>query len=168
MITKAKAIEAAVGGEAKKIETMTHEQTVEGIKQGAATAAAGIEQTQAQVKEGLTRAVKTAEQVTAFSQGNLEAMMKSSQILATGFTEMSKLMAASARATLDETMNTVRALSSVKSVKEAIELQTSFARVSMEKAMSEGGKLTEHSLKVAEQAMAPLTARVNVAVESFS
>lgn len=50
MITKAKAIEAAAG-EAKKIESMSHEQTVEGIKQGAATAAASIEQTQAQVKE---------------------------------------------------------------------------------------------------------------------
>ncbi len=167
MITKAKAIEAAAG-EAKKIESMSHEQTVEGIKQGAATAAASIEQTQAQVKEGLARAMKTAEKVTTFSQGNLEAMMKSSQILATGFTELSKLMAASARASLDETMNTVRALTTVKSVKEAVELQTSFARASMEKAMSESGKITEHSLKLAEQAMAPISARVNVAVESFS
>ena len=166
MITKAKAIEAA--GEAKKIEAVSHEQTVEGIKQGAATAAAGFEQAQVQVKEGMARAMKTAEQMTAFSQGNLEAMMKSSQILATGFTELSKLMAASARASLDETMNTVRALATVKSVKEAVELQTSFARSSVEKAMSEGGKLTEQSLKLAEQAMAPISARVNVAVETFS
>ena len=167
MITKAKAIEAATG-DLKKVEAVSHEQTVEGIKQGAATAAAGIEHTQAQVKEGMARAMKTAEQMSAFSQGNMEAMMKSSQILATGFTEMSKLMAASARASLDETVNTFRALTSVKSVKEAVELQTSFARTSMEKAMSEGGKLTEHSLKLAEQAMAPLSARVNAAVESFS
>ena len=167
MITKTKAIEAAIG-EDKKIEATSHEQTVEGIKQGAATAAAGIEQTQAQVKEGMARAMKTAEQMSTFGQGNMEAVMKSSQLLATGFTELSKMMVASARANLDEAMNTVRALGSVKSVKEAVELQTSFARTSIEKAMSESGKLTEHSLKLAEQAMAPITARVNAAVESFS
>jgi len=56
----------------------------------------------------------------------------------------------------------------VKSVKEALELQTSFAKASIEKAMSEGSKLTETSLKLAEQAYAPLTARVNAAVETFT
>jgi hypothetical protein len=38
----------------------------------------------------------------------------------------------------------------------------------MEKAVSESGKITEHSLKLAEQALAPLSARVNAAVETFS
>ena len=34
--------------------------------------------------------------------------------------------------------------------------------------MSETGRLTDASIKLAEQAMAPLTARVNVAVEKFT
>jgi phasin family protein len=167
MITKTKAIEATVG-EVKKIEATAHEKTVEGIKNAATTAAAGFEQAQVQVKEGMQKAMKTAEQMTAFSQGNVEALMKSSQIFTAGLTEMSKLMAATARANLDETMAAFKALATVKSVKEAVELQTSFARTSMEKAMSESGKITEHSLKLAEQTFAPLTARVNAAVETFS
>ncbi len=65
-------------------------------------------------------------------------------------------------------MSAFKAMTSVKSVKEALELQTSFARASMEKAVSESGKLTEHSLKLAEQAFAPISARVNAAVETFS
>ena len=59
-------------------------------------------------------------------------------------------------------------MTSVKSVKEAFELQTSFAKASMEKAMAESGKMTEQSMKLAEQAFAPISARVNAAVETFS
>lgn len=167
MITKSKAFEAAAG-DFKKIEAVSTEHVAESIKQGTAAATAGIEQAQVHVKEGMQRAMKTAEQMSAFSQGNVEALMKSSQIWATGLQDISKLFAASAKASLDETMSTFKAMSSVKSVKEAFELQSSFARTSMEKAMSESGKLTEHSLKLAEQAFAPISARVNVAVETFS
>ncbi len=167
MITKSKAIETATG-DLKAAETFAHEKTVEGIKQGAATAAAGMEQAQVQVKEGMQRVMKTAEQMTTFSQGNMEALMKSHQILATGFTDLSRMFAASARANLDETMSTFKAMTSVKSVKEAFELQSSFAKASMEKAMAESGKLTEQSMKLAEQAFAPISARVNAAVETFS
>ena len=167
MITKAKALETAMG-DLKKTEAVTFDKAVDGIKQGAETAAAGMEHAQVQMKEGLHKAMKTAEQVTQFSQGNVEAVMKSSQILATGLTDMSKLVAESARANMDETMSVFKAMTSVKSLKEAFELQTSFARARMEKAMSESGKLTEHSLKLAEQAFAPISARVNAAVETFS
>jgi phasin family protein len=120
------------------------------------------------MKEGVTRAMKTAEQVAHFSQGNVEAFVKSSQIMATGLQDLSKLMAANAKASMDETMSVFKAFTSVKSLKEAFDLQTSFARTSMEKAVSESGKITEHSLKLAEQALAPLSARVNAAVETFS
>ena len=167
MITKAKAIETATG-DLKAAETITHEKTVEGIKQGAATAAAGIEQAQVQVKEGMQRVMKTAEQMTAFSQGNMEALMKANQILSNGLTDISKMFAASAKASLDETMSNLKALTSVKSVKEAFELQSSFAKASMEKALAESGKMTEQSMKLAEQAFAPISARVNAAVETFS
>jgi phasin family protein len=163
MITKTKAIEAASAkAEAVKAET------IESVKQGTETAAAAFEHAQVNVKEGVQRAMKTAEQMAQFSQGNVEAVMKSSQILATGLTDMSKLVAASAKASMEESMATFKALTSVKSFKEAIDLQTSFARTSMEKAMTESGKLTEHSLKLAEQAFAPISARVNAAVETFS
>ena len=167
MITKTKALEAAAA-DAKKIEATAVDKTVEGLKETTAAAAAGFEHAQVQMKEGVTRAMKTAEQVAHFSQGNVEAFVKSSQILATGFQDISKLLAANAKASMDETMSAFKALTGVKSLKEAFDLQTSFARTSMEKAMSESGKITEHSLKVAEQAFAPISARVNAAVETFS
>jgi phasin family protein len=163
MITKTKAIEAAVS-DTKKAETIA----TDSVKDVAAVATAGFEQAQVQMKEGVQRAMKTAEQFAQFSQGNVEAFVKSSQIWTTGLQDLSKLFAATAKANYDESVATFKALTTVKSLKEAFELQTSYARTSLEKAVTESGKMTEHSLKLAEQAMAPISARVNAAVETFS
>jgi len=117
------------------------------------------------IKQGVNRVMKTAEQLAQFHQGNMEAIVKSSQIWASGLQDLSKHVASNAQATMEETISTFRAMTGVKSLKEAFELQSSFAKASMEKAMAESTKLTETGLKLAEQAYAPITARVNAAVE---
>jgi phasin family protein len=131
-------------------------------------AVAGFEKTQVKIKEGVEKAMKTAEEIMSFNQGNIDALMKSSQIWAAGIQDLSKQWAATAQTAMGETMTTFKALSSVKSLKEAIDLQTNLARSSMEKAMAESGKFTDASVKLAEQTMAPIAARVTLAVESFT
>ncbi len=111
--------------------------------------------------------MKTAEQFVSFSQANFEAMVKSSQIFASGLQDLTKQMAATAQATMDETMSTFRALTTVKSVKEAMELHTSLAKSTIEKAVAQTGHVTETSFKLAEQAMEPIASCVSVAVDSF-
>jgi phasin family protein len=64
-------------------------------------------------------------------------------------------------------MSTWKALAGVKSLKEAIDLQSNLARASMESAVAHSGKFTDASLKLAEQTLAPITARVTLAVEKF-
>jgi phasin family protein len=142
--------------------------TVSGLKDGVAKATAGFEATQATVKEGIEKAMKTAEELVAFNQGNVEAFVKSGQIWSAGVQDLSKHMAATAKASLDESIATFKALSSVKSLRDAFDLQTSFARSALEKTLSESGKLTDASLKLTEQTLAPITARVSVAVEKFA
>jgi phasin family protein len=138
------------------------------MREGVAKATAGFEASQAQVKEGVEKAMKTAEEFVAFGQGNLEAIMKAGQIWATGMQDLSKHVAAAAQASLDEGMSAFKALSGVKSLKDAFELQSSYARAALEKSLAESGKLTDASIKLTEQALAPITARVNVAVEKFA
>jgi phasin family protein len=133
-----------------------------------AKATAGIETTHASVKQGMEKAMKTAEEFVAFGQGNMEAFVKSGQIWAAGVQDLSKHVAATAQATFEESMSTFKALTSVKSLKDAMDLQASFARSALEKTMSESGKLTDASMKLTEQALAPITARVTLAVEKFA
>jgi len=170
MSTKSKAGEAATEATtaATTLASKGFEQTIATLKDGMGSAAAGFETTQAKVKENMEKAMKTAEEFVTFGQGNVEAVVKSGQIWAAGVQDLSKAVAASAQASFEETVSTFKALSGVKSLKDAMDLQSTYARASLEKAMTETGKLTDASLKLAEQTMAPITARVTLAVEKFS
>lgn len=112
-------------------------------------------------------AMTTAEDFMAFGQGNFEAMMKSGQIWAAGVQDLGKHVAASAQAQLDQTMTTWKAMAGLKSVKEAMDMQTGMARAAVEAAVSETGKLTDASMKLSEQTIAPITARLSLAAEKF-
>lgn len=120
-------------------------------------------------KEEVTmdKTVKTAEEFVSFSQGNVEAIMKAGQIWAAGVQDLNKTFAATAQAQMEAAMGSFKALAGVKSVKEAMDLQTSLARASMETAMAETGKITDASMKLAEQTIAPIAARMTLAAEKF-
>ena len=150
------------------VATKGIEATVSNLKEGMTKAAAGFSETQAKVKEGVEKAMKTAEEFVSFGQGNLEALLKSGQIWASGMQDLSKQVAASAQASFDETMATFKAMTSVKSLKDAMDLQANLARATMEKTLAESGRLTDASFKLTEQAIAPITARVTLAVEKFA
>jgi phasin family protein len=170
MTIKAKTLEAAAAAEESvaNVASKGFETTVAGLKNGMAQATAGFAETQAKVKEGMEKAMKTAEELVAFSQGNVEALVKSGQIWAAGVQDIGKQMAANAQASFDETMTTFKAFSSVKSLKDAFDLQANLARATMEKTLAESGRLTDASLKLTEQTLAPITARVSLAVEKFA
>jgi phasin family protein len=117
--------------------------------------------------QGMKSMMKSTEDLVAFGQANLEAFVKSGQIWSAGVQELTKQMATSAKASFEDSMSTFKAMSTVKSVKEAIDLQSTFAKATLEKAMAESNKLTDASIKLTEQTLAPITARVTVAVETF-
>ena len=117
--------------------------------------------------QGMKTMMKSTEDFVAFGQANLEAFVKSGQIWSAGVQELTKQFASSAKASFDESVSTFKAISTAKSVKEAMELQSTFAKAALEKAMAESNKLTDASIKLTEQTLAPITARVTVAVETF-
>jgi phasin family protein len=143
------------------------DKTLAAMKEGMEKATKGIETSQVKMKESVEKAMKTAEEMVSFGQGNLEAIMKASQIYASGFQDISKHLAATSKASLEESVAFTKSLMGVKSVKEAVDLQSSFAKSSIEKAVSETSKITDATVKLAEEAIAPLTARMSLAVEKF-
>jgi phasin family protein len=166
MTMKPKTIDTVA--EASAAAASGFEQTVTALKDGMTKATAGFEKTQAQVKESVEKAMKTAEEVMAFNQGTFEAVVKSGKIWSAGMQDLTKQVVASAQASLEETLATCRAFAGVKSLKEAVDLQTTLARSAVEKAVAESGRITDASVKLAEQTMAPLTARFALAMETFS
>jgi hypothetical protein len=118
--------------------------------------------------KNLTNWTKTTAEIASFSQGNVEALMKSGQVWAAGWQDIAKTMAATAQAHLDQTMSTWKALASVKSVQGAKDLRASLPHTSFETAFAETGNLTDASIKLVEQAMAPIMERFTLAVEKFT
>ncbi len=167
--SKSKAIEAPAMIEDQTVQATVKgfETTMSGLKDGMARAASGLADTQAKVKEGMEKAMKTAEELVAFGQGNFEAIVKSGQIWTAGVQDIGKQIAANAQASFDETMSTFKAMTSAKSLKDAFDLQAGLARSTLEKTLTESGKLTDASMKLTEQALAPLTARFSLAMEKF-
>jgi len=116
---------------------------------------------------GMKTMIKSTEDFLAFGQANVEAFVKSGQIWADGIQELTKLFATTAKASFDESVATLKAISSAKSLTEAIDLQSTFATSVVEKALAESNKLINTSFKLTEQTLAPITARVTVAAETF-
>jgi hypothetical protein len=152
---------------AAQASPIPHGHAMAALKQAVAGVVAEHGTKQNEVTSTMENTVKSAEEFISFSQGNFEAMMKAGQIWAAGVQDLQKAAAATAQAQVEAALGTMRAMSSVKSVKEAMDLQATLARSSVETAMNETGKITDASLKLAEQAMAPITARVTLAVEKF-
>jgi phasin family protein len=154
----AKAVSASITATADTVAAVTSE-VVE--------TASSIEPTPPTLTRGIKKMMKSTEDFVAFGQANLEAFVKSGQIWSAGVQELTKQIATTAKASFDESISTFKAMSTAKSVKEAMDLQSSFAKAALEKAMAESNKLTDASIKLTEQTLAPITARVTVAVETF-
>ncbi|HTI03346.1 MAG TPA: phasin family protein [Acidisoma sp.] len=167
-VSKMQAATSEAAEEMKEAAVSVADEVVEAAGTQVTKAASGIEASQLQINEGITKTMKTAEEVVAFSQGNVEALIKSGQIWSAGMQDLSKQMASSMQASYEEAMAAFKAMTSVKSLKEAVDLQVGFARSAVEKSMTESSKYTDASIKLAEQAIAPISSRMTMAVEKFS
>jgi phasin family protein len=127
-----------------------------------------INPTNTTVTQGLNTVIKSTQDFVAFGQANFEAVTASGKILAAGVQDLTKHIASSATASYENAVATAKALGAAKSIGDAIDLQVAHAQASFSKAVSDAKQLADASVKLTEQAMAPLTARVAVAVETFA
>ena len=138
------------------------------IDTSAAQARSNMEKSVDQVNKAAEGVFKAAEEAAEFSRGNVEAVTKAAQAYVVGVQDLGRQSFALFQGLTDQALENAKALAGVKSLKEAAELQSSFARTAFEKSFSESAKLQEAALKLAETAFAPLSARVTIAVEKFA
>lgn len=111
---------------------------------------------------------KAAEEAAEFGRGNAEAFSKATQLYVAGVQDLGKQTLALFQGLSEHAIESAKALSGVKSLKEAADLQAAYTRATMEKTFAESAKLQETAMKVAETSFAPLSARMTLAVEKFS
>ncbi|MSP90171.1 MAG: phasin family protein, partial [Alphaproteobacteria bacterium] len=101
------------------------------------------------------------------SKDNVDAMVKAGSIAAKGYETLNTAWMQFAQAQVDQTVGHVKALMQVKSLKDAVDLQNSFAKARFDAMVAESTKFSDLSVKTANEAIQPIQARINTAVEKM-
>ncbi|MGF1658110.1 MAG: phasin family protein [Rubrimonas sp.] len=132
-------------------------------------AAAAIETFAADAQKSLTenmeKATKSFEDVAAFGQETLDAMIKSQSIAAKAAEEINAEVIAFSKKTLEETVAHAKELAASQTVTDFIEKQSGFAKTSFDAMVKQSTKMNELVLAAMKDAMAPVAARVTAAVD---
>jgi phasin family protein len=163
-----------MAAEVKKLMTDTTAALAAPVAQARKVVDETAAQARVAMEKGMEQATKSAEgffkafeEAGEFGRGNIEVMTKVTQTLTVGWQDLGRQYFAVAQGMTDHALEGAKALAAAKSLKEAADLQTSFAKAAMEKAMAETVKLNEASFRLVEQAFAPLAARASLAVEKM-
>ncbi len=165
--TAAKQVEVAIATGKETVETA--------VKVGTDAYAKGYESAIVATREQVDAAVKAGadaflgyEDVVAFGKDNVEAVMESSTVLAKGTQEFTKAWFDLAQASVDQNVAATKALLGSKTVKELAEVQSGLATRNYDALVADGRKLSDMSVKLAEDVAKPVNARVNAAMDRFS
>jgi phasin family protein len=120
------------------------------------------------IQQGMKAMIDNTKEYAAISKDNLEAFAAVGKIWAAGVQDLTKQVAAAATGSFEESVATLKALGAVRSIREAIDLQSAYGKTLVANMLAESKRLTDASLKLTEQAMQPLTARMAVAVGALA
>ncbi|HEY8610955.1 MAG TPA: phasin family protein, partial [Roseomonas sp.] len=118
---------------------------------GTAQLRTAVERSMEQATKAAEGSFKAAQEFAEFSRGNAETFAQVAQTWMAGSQDLGRQAFAFAQSLNDHALEGARALAGVKSLKEAAEIQATYARGTVDRVMSETAKLQEASLRLAEQ-----------------
>lgn len=139
------------------------------VKAGNEAATKNYEQmiaaTQEQVEKSCSAMFKGYDEVNALNKANIDAVVKSNTALAKGLESLGNELMAFAQSSIEANVATTKALFGAKTLREVADLQTDLTRSTFDKALAESAKVSEMSVKVANEALQPLQTQTSAAVE---
>lgn len=106
--------------------------------------------------------------VTEFTKGNVEAIVESGKILGAGVQDMARGEVEAAKGAFETATADLKAMAAIKSPAELFKLQGEIARRNFDAAVAHYSKNAEVSMKLANEAFAPLSNRMSLAAEKIS
>lgn len=160
-VEAAKQIEEAVAVGQKTIENVVRVSTDAAYDKAVALSKDNVA---AAVKAG-SAAFKGYEDVIEFNRENMDAMLKSGMIVARGLQDLNKTLLTLAQEQIEDTVAAGKALIGVRTLRDVVDIQAGLVKGSVDKMVAEANKIGEVSVKLAEEASAPITARVSAVME---
>lgn len=116
-------------------------------------------------KDNIEKSLAALNEMNVHSKKNLEAVVASVTAATKGAEALGAQAIAFSKKSVEDQVAAAKTLASAKSVQEAIELQTAFAKTAMEAYLAEVGKWTETVSASVKESVQPLNERVTAAVE---
>lgn len=118
-------------------------------------------------KDSVEKTLGALNEVNTLSKGNVEAVVESLTAATKGAETVGAQALAFSKKNWDEAVTAAKTLSGAKSVQEVIELQSKYAKSSMEAYVSEINLMTETLAASFKDTFKPLNTRITAAVEKF-
>lgn len=119
-------------------------------------------------QELVAKSQKAAEELAEITKANVEALAEAGRIATNGARSIGQDALASGRTSIEQASAAMKTLADAKSPTEFFQLQSELARASFDRAVSEGSKLTEQLVKLAGEAVQPLSTRASLNAERIN
>ena len=110
----------------------------------------------------------TAGEMTELAKANIEALTEAGRIAATGVRSIGQDALASGREGFEQASASLKTLADAKSPTEFLQIQSELARASFDRVVAEGSKFAEAMVKLAGEAVQPLSNRATVNAERIN
>lgn len=120
---------------------------------------------QTRAKAAYDKGSEMTQEAVEFQKGNIEALIESGKIFASGMQDMGRTYVEEAKSAAETVQGDVKKFAAIKSPTELFQLQGEIARRNFDAMVSTTSKNTEAMLKLANEAFAPLSSRMSLAAE---
>ena len=119
-------------------------------------------------QEIVKKSQATAGEMTELAKANIEALTEAGRIAATGVRSIGQDALNSGREGFEQASASLKTLADAKSPTEFIQIQSELARASFDRLVSEGSKFAESMVKLAGEAVQPLSNRATINAERIN
>jgi phasin family protein len=116
-------------------------------------------------KDNMEKSLSALSQFNTYSKQNLEAVVASATAAAKGAEAISAQTLAYSKKSLEDNVAAAKTLASCKSLQEAVEYQTTFARTAMESYLAQMSSMSETFAASMKDSLKPINERVTAMVE---
>jgi phasin family protein len=117
------------------------------------------------IKSGFEKAIKNYDTVLGYGKDTVEAYMKSATVAGKGIESLNSEIYSYSKDAIEESISAGKAILGSKSLHEAFELQTDYAKTAFESYVGELTKVSDLFTSTAKDSFAPLQGRVQAWVE---
>ena len=127
-----------------------------------------ISDVQAKLQTAYDKSASMVTEMTDLAKGNVEAVVESTKLFAAGVQELSKSYAEDAKSAYETATADIKEMAAIKSPTELFQLQGKIIRRNFDMFVATSTKSSDAAIKLANEAMAPISGRVNLTTERLS